>query len=70
MDNRGFDDEQELLPFIGLEDGDEELVDGNTPSPIPILALKNAVLFPTIVTPINIGRDRSIAAINQGNEQK
>ena len=65
MDNRGFDDEQELLPFIGLEDGDEELVDGNTPSPIPILALKNAVLFPTIVTPINIGRDRSIAAINR-----
>ncbi|CAH0999476.1 Lon protease 2 [Neolewinella maritima] len=65
MDNRGFDDDQDLLPFIGLEDGDEELVDGNTPSPIPILALKNAVLFPTIVTPINIGRDRSIAAIHK-----
>ena len=54
-----------MLPFIGLEDGDEEAVDGNTPSPIPLLALKNAVLFPTIVTPINIGRDRSINAINR-----
>ena len=68
MDNRGYDDEQEMLPFIGLEDGDEERVDSNTPSPIPILALKNAVLFPTIVTPINIGRDRSIAAINKAVE--
>ena len=65
MDNRGFDEEPDMLPFIGLEDGDEEAVDGNTPSPIPLLALKNAVLFPTIVTPINIGRDRSINAINR-----
>ncbi|MBB4078744.1 ATP-dependent Lon protease [Lewinella aquimaris] len=68
MDNRGFDDDQDMLPFIGLEDGDEELVDGDTPSPIPILALKNAVLFPTIVTPINIGRDRSISAVNRAME--
>ena len=68
MDNRGFDDDQEMLPFIGLEDGDEEQVDGNTPSPIPILALKNAVLFPTIVTPINIGRDRSIKAVHHAQE--
>ncbi|MCP9236583.1 endopeptidase La [Lewinella sp. JB7] len=68
MDNRGFDDDQDMLPFIGLEDGDEELVDGDTPSPIPILALKNAVLFPTIVTPINIGRDRSINAVNRAME--
>ena len=68
MDNRGYDEDQEMLPFIGLEDGDEEAVDKNTPSPIPILALKNAVLFPTIVTPINIGRDRSIAAINKAAE--
>nr|WP_232830105.1 endopeptidase La [Lewinella sp. IMCC34191] len=68
MDNRGFDDDQDMLPFIGLEDGDEEQVDGNAPSPIPILALKNAVLFPTIVTPINIGRDRSINAVNHAQE--
>ena len=68
MDNRGFDDDQEMLPFIGLEDGDEEQVDGNAPSPIPILALKNAVLFPTIVTPINIGRDRSIKAVHHAQE--
>ncbi len=65
MDNRGFDDDQDMMPFLAIEDGDEELVDVNMPSPIPLLALKNAVLFPTIVTPINIGRDRSISAINK-----
>ncbi len=65
MDNRGFDDDQDMLPFLAIEDGEEELVSAKTPSPIPLLALKNAVLFPTIVTPINIGRDRSISAINK-----
>ena len=54
-----------MMPFIGLEDGDEEQLSGDSPGPIPILALKNAVLFPTIVTPINIGRDRSISAVNR-----
>ncbi len=68
MDKRGIDEDPDILPFLGLEDGDEEAVDANTPSPIPILALKNAVLFPTIVTPINIGRDRSIKAINAASE--
>lgn len=68
MDNRGFDDEQELFPFIGTEDGDEEMDAGELPATLPILALKNSVLFPTIVIPINIGRDRSIKAINQASE--
>ena len=68
MDNRGFDDEQELFPFIGTEEGDEEMDAGDLPATLPILALKNSVLFPTIVIPINIGRDRSIKAINQASD--
>jgi ATP-dependent Lon protease len=68
MDNRGFDDEQELFPFIGTEEGDEELDADDLPATLPILALKNSVLFPTIVIPINIGRDRSIKAINQASD--
>jgi ATP-dependent Lon protease len=68
MDNRGFDDDQELFPFIGTEEGDEEMDAGDLPATLPILALKNSVLFPTIVIPINIGRDRSIKAINQASD--
>lgn len=64
MDNRGYDEEQDLFPFIGTEEGDEEMKQADVPKQVPILALKNSVLFPTIVIPINIGRDRSIKAIN------
>ncbi|SER07433.1 endopeptidase La [Neolewinella agarilytica] len=65
MDNRGFDDDQDLFPFIGTEEGDEEMDAADLPELLPLLALKNSILFPTIVIPINIGRDRSIKAINQ-----
>lgn len=64
MDNRGYDEEQDLFPFIGTEEGDEEMQKADVPELVPMLALKNSVLFPTIVIPINIGRDRSIKAIN------
>ncbi len=64
MDNRGFDDEQDLFPFIGTEEGDEQMDAAEVPELVPMLALKNSVLFPTIVIPINIGRDASIKAIN------
>jgi ATP-dependent Lon protease len=68
MENRGFDDEQDLFPFIGTEEGDEEMNATDLPVVLPVLALKNSVLFPTIVIPINIGRDRSIKAINKAQE--
>jgi ATP-dependent Lon protease len=41
------------------------MASNEVPESLPVLALKNSVLFPTIVIPINIGRDRSIKAINQ-----
>lgn len=69
MDNRGFDDEQDLFPFIGTEDGDENMAIADLPDEVPMIALKNSVLFPTIVIPINIGRDRSIKAINAAAER-
>lgn len=68
MDNRGSDDDQDLFPFIGIEDGDENMDLAEVPPEVPLLALKNSVLFPTIVIPINIGRDRSIKAIHAAVE--
>jgi len=68
MDNRGFDDDQDLFPFIGTDDGDETMDAAELPASIPMLALRNSVLFPTIVIPINIGRDQSIKAIHKAQE--
>jgi ATP-dependent Lon protease len=68
MDNRGFDDDQDLFPFIGSEEGDESMNVADLPLTVPILALRNSVLFPTIVIPINIGRDQSIKAIHKAHE--
>jgi len=36
---------------------------GELPSELPILALRNVVVFPSVVLPIHVSRDKSIAAI-------
>ena len=67
MDKPGFDDEQDLFPFIGTDDGDEQLDGSELPDALPFLALRNSVFFPTIVAPINIGREQSTRAIQKAN---
>lgn len=62
-DKTGFEEEEDLFPFIGTDDGDERLDKSELPDTLPILALRNSVFFPTIVAPINIGRDQSTKAI-------
>lgn len=64
MDLQGFDEETDFLPLITLEEDDMEGEEA-IPEELPILALKNTVLFPGIVIPITVGRDRSIQAINK-----
>ncbi|MBN2081227.1 endopeptidase La [bacterium] len=36
---------------------------GELPSELPILALRNVVVFPSVVLPIHVSRDKSVAAI-------
>lgn len=67
MDKSGFDEDQDLFPFIGTDDGDEQLKDNELPDLLPYLALKNSVFFPTIVAPINIGREQSTKAIQKAH---
>src|SRR5690606_36022787 len=56
------DNETELIPLITAED--EELMNAeSTPAELPILPLRNTVLFPGVVIPITVGRDRSIRLI-------
>jgi ATP-dependent Lon protease len=56
------DGEGDIIPIIA--DGEEgDLEDVEVPETIPILSLRNTVLFPGVVLPISIGRPRSIQLI-------
>lgn len=62
---QGFDDDVEFMPLFSVDEG-EEASPGETYSEIlPLLALKNTVLFPGIVIPITVGRDKSLKAIQK-----
>ncbi len=66
---QGFDEDTDFLPFISIEEGEDANGQEDFPEILPFLALKNTVLFPGIVIPITVGRDRSIKAINKAYEE-
>lgn len=51
-----------IVPVVSI-DTVQKLNDNELPEVLPILALRNAVLFPSTVTPISIGRDKSIKLV-------
>jgi len=58
------DAETEFIPLLSAED--EELMNAELlPDQLPILPLRNAVLFPGVVIPITVGRDKSIRLIRE-----
>lgn len=61
-----FDSEAELIPLLTPED-EEEMTNEELPASLPILPLRNTVLFPGVVIPITAGRDKSIRLINEAN---
>ncbi|WP_405570649.1 endopeptidase La [Winogradskyella sp. Asnod2-B02-A] len=62
-----FDENSELIPLMTPED--EELINSESlPDSLPILPLRNTVLFPGVVIPITAGRDASIKLINDANK--
>ena len=56
----------ELIPLLTPED-EEEMNNEKLPNDLPILSLRNTVLFPGVVIPITAGRDKSIKLINDAN---
>lgn len=53
------------MPIIPLNDEEDENSDAEQiPDSLPILPLRNTVLFPGVVIPITVGRDKSIKAVS------
>lgn len=60
------DNESEFLPIIADGD-DKDLKNVEVPDVLPILPLRNTVLFPGVVLPITVGRERSLQLIRDVN---
>jgi ATP-dependent Lon protease len=60
-------EDSELIPLMTPED--EEIINKESvPEILPILPLRNTVLFPGVVIPITAGRDKSIQLIKDANK--
>ena len=59
------EEEMDFLPIIPLNETDQDDLNGiEVPDEIALLPLRNTVLFPGVVLPITVGRDKSIKAVN------
>ncbi len=67
MTFQGIDEDSELIPLLTPED-EEEMYNERLPETLPILPLRNTVLFPGVVVPITAGRDASIQLIKEANK--
>lgn len=59
----------EFMPIVPL--GEEELNEeekSNLPGDVPLIALRNTVLFPNVVLPITVARDKSVKAIQEAQK--
>lgn len=63
------DSDTEFIPLLTSED--EEIMNAEeVPEELPILPLRNTVLFPGVVIPITVGRDKSIKLIKESYKKR
>jgi ATP-dependent Lon protease len=52
----------EYIPLFSPED-EKRMIDAQLPEELPVMALRNAVLFPGVVIPITVGRNKTIRLV-------
>ena len=66
MSLQNIDEDSELIPLMTSDD-EEAISKESLPDSLPILPLKNTVMFPGVVIPITASRDKSIKLIKDSN---
>lgn len=56
-------EDAEFIPLLSKDDEDQ-MNNESVPETLPILPIRNTVLFPGVVIPITVGRDKSIMLVN------
>ena len=62
------EEESELIPLMTSDD-EEAILKEKLPVSVPILPLRNTVLFPGVVIPISATRDKSVRLIKHANSK-
>ena len=62
-----FDGKHRVVPIISSDDDTTEEIE--VPEVMPILTLRSSVLFPGAITPITVGRDKSISLVRAVNSE-
>ena len=57
-------DDVNIIPVMNLE-GENDLSEAELPETLPIIALRNAVLFPETIIPITVGREKSVKLVRE-----
>ena len=66
MSLQNIDEDSDLIPLMTSDD-EEAISKESLPKSLPILPLKNTVMFPGVVIPITASRDKSIKLIKESN---
>ena len=61
--------DHDFIPLISPED-EEAMQKEEVPEALPLLSLRNTVLFPGVVIPITVGRDRSIRLVKEAHKHE
>ena len=69
MSLQNIDEDSDLIPLMTSDD-EEAISKESLPKSLPILPLKNTVLFPGVVIPITASRDKSIKLIKDSNSKE
>lgn len=69
QDNDDMEDAPEFLPLFSKQEEDESNR-MEVPAEMSVLAMRNTVLYPGVIIPITVGRDKSIRLIREANRKE